>query len=148
MATTLVGVVLEALAGDAQLQAAFPDLPVFRDEAVNEAALPRAVVTDDEEPQRWITLTARIELHRLRLEAFAVTGPAGGPSPAETLADHFQRILAWEDVPIANTTTVRFEQKRRPLKLEPRRAPDKERVARVVVEFEVEFYRKGIATAG
>jgi hypothetical protein len=149
VATTLVGAVLEALAADAALQEAFPALPVYRDEAPNEATLPRVIVTDEEESARWITTTSRIELHRLRLEVYAPAGAsAGGASPAETLADHVQRILAWEDVPLANTTTVRFEQKRRPLKLETRRAPDKGRVAKAAVEFEVEFYRYGIATAG
>jgi hypothetical protein len=148
--TTLVGAVIEALAADATLQEQFPGLAVYRDEVPEQvAALPHVVVTDDEEPARWITTTRRIELHRLHVTAYAAVGAVvGGANPAETLADHFQRVLAWEDVPLANTTTVRFEQRRRPLKLETRRAPDKGRVARVSVEFEVEFYRYGITTAG
>lgn len=149
MASTLVGAVLEALAADSALQAAFPALPVFRDQAPNEAALPHVIVTDEEEPYRWVNLSARVEAHKLRLEIFAPAGTtAGQAAPADVIADHVQRILGWEDVPLANTTTVRFEQVRRPLKLETRRAPDKGRVAKVAVEYEVEFYRTGIAHAG
>jgi hypothetical protein len=141
VATTLVGAVLEALAADTQLQAAFPALPVYRDEAPNEAPLPRVIVTDEEEPYKWVNLSARVEAHKLRLEVFAPAGAtAGAPAPAG--------VVGWEDVPIPGTTTVRFEQVRRPLKLETRRAPDKGRVAKVVVEYEVEFYRTGIQHAG
>jgi hypothetical protein len=149
VATTLVGAVLEALAGDSALQAAFPALPVYRDEAPNEAPLPRVIVTDEEEPYKWVNLSARVEAHKLRLEVFAPAGAtAGAPAPAGVIADHVQRVVGWEDVPIPGTTTVRFEQVRRPLKLETRRAPDKGRVAKVVVEYEVEFYRTGIQHAG
>jgi hypothetical protein len=149
VATTLVGAVLEALAADAALQDEFPALPVYRDEATNEATLPRVIVTDEEEPYRWVNLSARVETHRLKLEVFAPAGTAAGqPAPADVIADHVQRVVGWEDVPLANTTTVRFEQVRRPLKLETRRAADKGRVARVAVEYEVEFYRTGIQHAG
>jgi hypothetical protein len=148
--TTLVGAVLEALAADATLQAQFPGLAVYRDEVPEQvAALPHVVVSDDEEPYRWVNLSARVEAHRLRIQVYAAGGGVvGAPHPADVIADHVQRITGWEDLPIPGTTTVRFEQVRRPLKVQPRRAPDKERVALVSLEYEVEFYRTGVAHAG
>lgn len=150
MPTTLVGAVIEALAADATLQEQFPGLPVYRDETPESVAtLPHVVVSDDEEPYRWVNLSARVEAHRLRVQVYAAGGGVvGAPHPADVIADHVQRVTGWEDVPIPGTTTVRFEQVRRPLKVQPRRAPDKERVALVSVEYEVEFYRTGVAHAG
>jgi hypothetical protein len=148
--TTLVGAVIEALAADATLQAAFPGLAVYRDEVPEQVAtLPHVVVTDDEEPYRWVNLSARVEAHRLRVQVYAAGGGVvGAAHPADVIADHLTRILNWEDAPIPGTTTVRFEQVRRPLKVQPRRAANKERVALVSLEYEVEFYRTGVAHAG
>lgn len=150
MPTTLVGAVIEALAADATLRDQFPGLAVYRDETPEQVAtLPHVVVSDDEEPYRWVNLSARVEAHRLRVQVYAAGGGVvGAAHPADVLGDHLTRILNWEDVPIPGATTVRFEQVRRPLKVQPRRAPDKERVALVSLEYEVEFYRTGVAHAG
>jgi hypothetical protein len=138
MATTLVGAVLEALAADAALQESFPALPVYRDEAPNEATLPRVIVTDKQQPRDWVTPTSWLEKHTLTAAVYG-GGPTavGARHPAEAIAGHLERILDWEDVPLPGAVTVEFRQTDHTLTLETRRAPDKERVGKCVLAWAV-----------
>jgi hypothetical protein len=138
MPTTLVGAVIEALAGDALLREQFPGLQAYRDQAVNEQLLPHVVVTDKQEPAEWVTETSRLEKHRLTLTVWARGGGVvGAAHPAEAIAANAERILDWQDVPLPGAVTVEFRQTDHTLTVETRRAPDKERVGKCVLAWAV-----------
>jgi hypothetical protein len=137
--TTLVGAVIEALAADATLSAQFPGLPLYRDEIPEQVAtLPHVVVSDRQQPREWVTESSFLEKHTLTLTVWAKGGGVvGAAHPAEAVAAHAERILDWQDVPLAGAVTVEFRQTDHTLTVETRRAPDKERVGKCVLAWAV-----------
>jgi hypothetical protein len=136
-APTVQGSVVALLAGDPALAALVPG-GVFGGVEPETSSLPFLVVKDTGDSPEWVTKTARLEKHTLHVTAWAKSGGvAGADNPAEAIARNVVRVLNWDDLAIPGATPLSFRQTKHSLSVEGKRAPDKERVGKAELEWEV-----------
>ena len=143
---TVAGAVVDLLLADAALYGLVGN-SVFSGDLPPEYPLPFIWVSARDASTRWVTTANRFETTELRIEVYATGAAAAGlPNPAEAIAGGVERVLntggvaGWQDLPIPNTTPIRFEQKQHTLSEDAKRARDKSRVYKVVMTWTVELY--------
>lgn len=134
---TLIGV---ALADDALV--ALIGSRIYRDVMVEEVPLPFVEVSDKEEPPVWITRVHRIEKHHIQARVYAPAGATvGTDNQAVVIADNLERVLNWNVLALLGTTPIAFERTSRAETTETRAAPDKRRVTKAEINWELTFAR-------
>jgi hypothetical protein len=138
--STVQGAVVDLLLADAALNALVPQASIYGGEAIPEAQLPFVVVHASDTVRRWITTTNRLETTQLRVEVYATGATTPGQeNPAEVIARAVERVLGWQDLPIAGTVPIRVEQRSHTLTEERKRSGAKARVWKVSLAWEVEI---------
>jgi hypothetical protein len=142
MATaTVVGTLIGLVLADDALVALIGSR-IYRDVMVEEVQLPFVEVSDKEEAPVWITKRHRIEKHHIQARVYAPAGATiGADNQAVVIADNLERVWNWDDLALPQTTPIAFERGPRAETTETRAAPDKRRVTKVELNWELTFAR-------
>jgi hypothetical protein len=142
MATaTVVGTLIGLVLADDALVALIGSR-IYRDVMVEEVPLPFVEVSDKEEPPIWITTHHRIEKHHVTARVYAPAGATiGVDNQAVVIADNLERVLNWNILALLGTTPIAFERTSRAETTETRAAPDKRRVTKIEINWELTFAR-------
>jgi hypothetical protein len=133
---TLIGL---ALADDALV--ALIGSRIYRDVMVEEVPLPFVEVSDRDEVT-WITRVHRIEKHHVTARVYAPAGATvGADNQAVVIADNLERVCNWSILALLGTTPIAFERTSRAETTETRAAPDKRRVTKAEINWELTFAR-------
>jgi hypothetical protein len=142
MATaTVVGTLIGLVLADDALVALIGSR-IYRDVMVEEVPLPFVEVSDKEEAPVWITKRHRVEKHHIQARVYAPAGATiGADNQAVAIADNLERVWNWDDLALPGTTPIAFERTSRAETTETRAAPDKRRVTKVEINWELTFAR-------
>jgi hypothetical protein len=142
MATaTVVGTLIGLVLADDALTALLGGR-IYRDVQPEENLLPFVEVSDKEEAPVWITKRHRVEKHHIQARVYAPAGTTvGSDNQAVVIADNLERVWNWNILALLGTTPIAFERTSRAETTETRAAPDKRRVTKVEINWELTFAR-------
>lgn len=142
MASTLARTAVDTLRASAAVTALVPAGHIYASEEPKGVSLPYVVVNDREDEVRWITETARVEKHDLRVSAYAEAGGvADAPNAADAIAAACAAALDWTDPPLAGIMPVRYEEAKGQRGVTKTMGPGGHRVHKAVRRWWVEFGR-------